>query len=100
MMTAKDRSCSRISRGSSTAATSSSSRTTSPATRRMRTFRRGDNVPRAGSSDMVPQHQLTGMRLEVDLAGEVLDRVDPDVVANQRDRNDQRHECVPVLLDT
>ena len=50
-------------------------------------------------SDVVAQHQLARMRLQIDLTFEVGDVVDADVMADERDRHDERHEPASVLVD-
>ena len=48
---------------------------------------------------MVPEHQLLGVRLEIDLAGQVLHVETLHVVADQGHRHDERHEPRAVVLD-
>ncbi len=50
-------------------------------------------------SDVIAEHQLLRVWLEIQLAGEVGHVVDADVVPQQRDRDDERHEAGAVVLD-
>ena len=51
------------------------------------------------TSDMVAQHQLLRMGLEIDLARQVLDPQAPDVVADHGDGNDEGNQLRPIVLD-
>lgn len=51
------------------------------------------------TSDVIAQHQLARMWLEVSLAGEIRDAVDADMMAKQCERHDERHEAGAILLD-
>src|SRR5687768_8560628 len=96
MITANGRSCSRISSGSSTAATSDSVDLACSETLTTVTLLIGSSVPpdeaRVVGSDMIAQHQLARMGLEIDLAVQIGDLVTTNVVADQSQRHDQRHE--------
>ena len=61
--------------------------------------KRREREPAARHLDVVPQHQLLRVRIEVDLAGQVLDLVAPHVMPDQRERHDERHEALAVVLD-
>ena len=57
-------------------------------------------VRRGLRSDVIPEHQLRRIGVEVDLPVEpVVGRVAADVVPQQRDRNDQRQQSTPVGFD-
>jgi len=51
------------------------------------------------ASDVVPEHQLLRVRLEVELADEIVDVVAVDVVTEHGDRHDERHQTLTVVLD-
>lgn len=48
---------------------------------------------------MIPEHQLSGMRVEVHLTGQILDVVNPHVVAEQRNRHDQWYQSPAVVFN-
>lgn len=48
---------------------------------------------------MVAEHQLLGVRIEIELVGKVLDSVASDFVAQQRKRHDERQQASAVILD-
>ena len=50
-------------------------------------------------SDVIAEHELFGMRLEVQLTFKVLDVMHADVMPEERDGHDQRDELTPVVVD-
>jgi hypothetical protein len=50
-------------------------------------------------SDMIAEHELFGMRLEVQLADKVLDLMHTDVMPEERNGHDQRNEFSSVVVD-
>src|SRR6188472_3454 len=51
------------------------------------------------SRGIVAQHEIARIRVEVDLPGEVVDSMNADVVPQERERNDERHDASPVLFN-
>src|SRR5215203_5541860 len=49
--------------------------------------------------DVIPQHELPWVRLEVPLPCQIRHVVDADVMPEERDRDDERNEAEAVVLD-
>src|SRR3954469_3468183 len=100
MMTAKDRPCRRTSSGSSVAAKSIVPLTCSPLTRVTDTRRAGARLsPGRSGSDMIAEHQLARMRLQVRLVGKIRDGVRAHVMAKQRQWHNERDELAAIVVD-
>ena len=48
---------------------------------------------------MIAEHQLLGVRVQIDLVGEIREAEATDVMPEQRERNHQGHEATAVLGD-
>ena len=48
---------------------------------------------------MIPKHQLTRVRLQIYLPGEILHVVDLDVMLDEHERHDERNDAVLYVLD-